>query len=466
MNSETGGLKRSLGFFSVLILGIGLLVPTSAFFVYGIAAGITNGHVPAVYAFAAMAIFFTVLSYAKMSKVFPRAGSAYTYVQQTFHSNTGFLVGWTTLFDYLFLPFTYVLSVTIYLEPLFPEVPLWVWVVAIMLIMTIANVFNVKVAVSFTTLLIIVQLVTIAIFIALLIKYQLTQDPTHLFSLQAFYSPSLTWPTLLSGAVILAYTFIGFDAVSTLAEETHNPTKTIPKVMITLALFIGVLYVILTYFMQSAFPDISVFTSPDGAAFEIAQQIGGIFFSSLFLGVVIASCLVGGISAQMSISRLLFAMGRDNVIPRRIFGYLHPKSGIPIYNILLIGGLGMNAVFLTLDQVASIISFGAYTAFTFVNLCVIKHYFIGSKTKTGKEILLHFIFPCIGILFIAAMWFNISKIALILGVLWVSCGFVYLLFLTNGFKKPAPTLALDQSEKEPDSPSLSRETSQPEMNLS
>ncbi|MCY9517600.1 APC family permease [Paenibacillus apiarius] len=217
--------------------------------------------------------------------------------------------------------------------------------------------------------------------------------------------------------------------VSTLAEETHNPTKTIPKVMLSLALFIGIMYVILTYFMQTVFPDVTIFSSPDGVAFVIAQTIGGMLFSSFFLGVVIASCLVGGVSAQMGISRLLFAMGRDRVLPNKVFGYLHPTTGIPVFNIVFTGVFaGLLSLFLTLEQVASIISFGAYIAFTFVNLCVIRHYYFKQRNHSVKGILQYVLLPLLGILFIALMWYNISHIALVLEAVWNSLGFVILLF--------------------------------------
>ncbi|OIK09068.1 Putrescine importer PuuP [Bacillus sp. MUM 116] len=445
METKSGELKRTLGFFGVFALGLSLMVPTTVFLTFGTASINTNGHVPSVFILATMGILFTVFSYCHMIKKFPRAGSAYTYVQQIFNPNLGFLVGWAALFDYLFFPVVYVLSITLYAEAFFPGVPAWIWVVGSMLFTTLANLFNVKVAVSFSTLLVLLQLIISAIFVVLLIKFQFNVGSAHIFSLTPFISKNLTIPVIFSGAVVLFYSFIGIDEISMLAEETHKPTKTLPRAMVGVVVFIGVMYTIVSYFMQVVFPNVGIFSNPD---VEIAQKIGGLLFVSVFIGIVIISVLVGGISAQMGVTRLLYAMGRDNVLPTKIFGYISPKSGIPVYNILITGVLGLISIFLTYEQAVSIISFGAYVAFTFVNVCVIKHYIIQEKMRSIKAFIMYLIFPLIGISFIVLMWFNLNKMALITGVTWSFIGCIFLTFITKGFKKPAPTLVFDQAHQE------------------
>ncbi|QQK76500.1 APC family permease [Salicibibacter cibarius] len=440
-------LQRKLGFFSVFVIGLSLLTPATVFTIFGIASQNTNGHVPAVYLFSVIAILFTVLSYTHMVKVFPRSGSAYTYVQQTFHPNLGFLVGWGALLDYLFLPMVYVLSVAIYMVPLYPNVPEWVWIVGTLAIITLSNIFSVKVAVSFSTLLIALQVLIAGIFIALLINFYLVNEgAATLFSLAPFYTEEFTLTNVFAGSVILAYTFVGFDAISTLAEETIEPKKNIPRAMIALVLFLGVLYTTITYFMQRAFPDVTVFATPDSAVVEIAIQVGGMFFNAVFTGIVIAATFVGGIAAQLGTSRLLYAMGRDNVFPKKIFGYLHPKSHIPIFNILATGVASLPAIFITLDTASSVISFGAFTAFTAVNLCVIYYFLVKRKRKDGKALILFGLFPSIGIAFLAVMWYNIEPLALTLGIAWNLLGVCFLIYITRGFKKTAPSLDFNPEE--------------------
>ncbi|WP_257350641.1 APC family permease [Pseudalkalibacillus decolorationis] len=446
-------LKRRLKLIHVFVLGLALLTPSTVFDTFGIASLATKGHVPLVYIFAMFAILFTVFSYVHMVKAFPSAGSAYTYVQKTFHPNVGFLVGWSSLCDYLFLPMLYALAIKIYMAAYFPGIPEWLWVVLPILIISTANLFNIRVALSLSTVFVFLQILISAVFVALLIRGIIISDSSgHVFSLEPLYSANLTFSTVLSGVTILAYSFIGFDAMSTLAEETINPTKTIPRAMIALALYIGLSYSIITYFMQVHYPDVTIFSDPEAAAAEIAPQIGGMLFASIFLGVIISSNISGGIAAQLSISRLLYAMGRDNVLPRKIFGYVSPKSGVPINNILISGFIALTAVFFDLVTAASFISFGAFTAFTFVNLSVIVYYYVQNKRRSSKDTVLYLISPLIGISFLAIMWYNMDVQALILGVTWNIIGFAFLLHITKMFKKPTPMFVFDEtaSTKEPE----------------
>ncbi|MGE7907595.1 APC family permease [Peribacillus sp. NPDC094092] len=443
-------LKRRLKFIHVFVLGLALLTPSTVFDTFGIASLATKGHVPLVYIFAMFATLFTVLSYVHMVKAFPSAGSAYTYVQKAFHPNVGFLVGWSALCDYLFLPMVYALAIKIYMSAYFPGVPGWLWVVLPILLISVANMFNVKVAVSFSSVFVLLQILISAVFVALLIREMMINEGAGpFFSLEPLYSANLTSSAVLAGVTILAYSFIGFDAMSTLAEETINPTKTIPKAMISLAVYIGITYTIITYFLQVNYPDMSIFSDPEAAAGEIAPQIGGMLFASIFLGTIIVSNISGGIAAQLSISRLLYAMGRDNVLPRKIFGYVTPQSGIPIYNIVISGIVALTAVFFDLVTAASLISFGAFTAFTFVNLSVFVYYYIRNKKRSIKETFMYLISPLIGVSFLAIMWYNMDVQALILGAIWNMAGFIFLLYITKMFKNPAPMFSFDELEAMP-----------------
>src|SRR5699024_1462684 len=231
------------------------------------------------------------------------------------------------------------------------------------------------------------------------------------------------------------------DAASTLAEETLKPKKNIPRAMIALIIFLGILYTTITYFLQISFPDVSVFGTPDSAVVEIAIEIGGMLFNAIFTGIIIAATLIGGIAAQMGTSRLLYAMGRDNVFPKKIFGYLHPKNQIPIFNILTTGIASIPAIFITLDTASSVISFGAFTAFTFVNICVIYYFLINEKRRDSRSLILYGLFPLIGISFLAVMWYNIEPVALTFGIVWNVIGLAVLVFITRGFKQTAPSFS-------------------------
>lgn len=437
-------LKRQLKLWHVFALGLSLMVPTTVFDIYGIAADATNGHVPTSYLFSMVAILFTVFSYVHMVKVFPGAGSAYTYAQQTFNPSIGFIVGWAALCDYLFLPMLYALTVEIYMSSFFPAVPSWLWIVLTVLFSTFFNIFQVKVTVSFNAIFVIFQVLVSVLFVSLLVG-ELLKGTGQVFSIQPLYSANLTWAGTLAGSVILAYSFIGFDALSTLSEETLEPKKTIPRAMLIQTLFLGAMYTTITYFMQSLYPDLSVFNDPDAASSEIAQNIGGLLFASIFVAITVTGNMVGGIAAQLSTSRLLYAMGRDNVIPNKFFGYVHPRTGVPVFNVLLAGLFSLSALFFDLETAISFFSFGAFTAFTVVNLSVIAYYIVQKKMRSWKAILSYLICPLVAISFIALLWMNMDGKALILGLIWNVIGFGYLMYVTKMFKEHPPHFTFDEN---------------------
>jgi putrescine importer len=411
--------------------------PFAVFDTFGVVSKETNGHVPASYILITIAILFTALSYGKMVKKFPDAGSAYTYTKKTMGPQLGFLVGWSALLDYLFLPMINAVLAGIYLSASFPNVPSWVWVIGLILIITIMNIAGIKIAVTANTLFVLFQLLVAIIFVILTIRAIISGDGNSGFEWSPFYSKDISLSLLFSGASILALSFLGFDAVTTLAEETINPEKNIPKAIFLIALIGGIFFIGVTFFMQNLYPEVSVLKNIYGASPEIAKHIGGILFQSIFTSGALISVLASGLAAQTSASRLLFAMGRDGVIPRKWFGHLHRKRQTPIFNIIFIGILSLCALFLDLVTATSLINFGAFTAFSFVNLSVIMYYW-KNKASINLSFIGYVIFPAIGLAFLIYLWFSLDKMAVIFGLSWFALGLVYLLWITKGFKVKPP----------------------------
>jgi amino acid transporter len=187
---------------------------------------------------------------------------------------------------------------------------------------------------------------------------------------------------------------------------------------------------------------------PNSAAFDIAAAIGGRLMSSVFLAGLVITQLASGIAAQASASRLLFAMGRDNVLPRRVFGYLQRKFHTPVINIVLIGLVGLAAVKLDTTTSVSFINFGAFTAFTFVNLCVIAMAIRRHALRGPLAVLVNLVVPLIGAGIDVWLLTNLDANAIRLGLSWLAVGIVYLTYLTRGFRRPPPEM--DFAEEEPE----------------
>lgn len=439
-------LKRSLKLWHVIVLGLGYLTPLTVFDTYGIVTQETNGHVPTAYLLALAAMLFTAASYGSMVKEFPVAGSAYSYARQTINPHFGFLVGWVSLLDYVFLPIINVLLGTIYLSAAFPNVPSWILGLLLAAVTTGVNLWGIKSTAHVNTLLVVFQVLVVGIFAALAIQHLTGTSPTgSAFHITPFYGEGMSFTTLMAGAAILCFSFLGFDAVTTYTEEAINPMKTIPRGIFLVALIGGVIFIIASYFTQLAFPSVAQFQNQDSPSPEMSMILGGDLFHSIFVAGSITAALASGIASHTSASRLLFAMGRENVLPKKWFGKLHPLKGIPVGNVLFIGIISLSSLFLTLETALAFINFGALTAFTAVNLSVFAHFYIRKKQRSAKDTIKYLISPLIGASFVAFLWCNLDSHALTLGIVWTLLGIGYLLFSTKAFRKSPPVIDFEES---------------------
>lgn len=437
-------LQRTLSLSSVVLFGVAYMTPIIVLGTFGILADVTRGQVPAAYVAAALAMLFTAFSYARMAAAFPVAGSAYTYVRKAIHPQLGFLAGWVVLLDYLFLPMAIWLIGAAYLHSAFPAVPQAVWVLSFIGMTTAINLVGLRLAKSINAVLMLVQFLVLLAFVALCVHYVLGDASKPLWSLAPFLQNGLNLPLVMAGAAIACYSFLGFDAVSTLSEETREPSKTIPRAILLITLIGGLIFIVTSYFVQLAHPS-AVFESTDAAAYEIARNIGGDLFVSVFLIGLIVGQFTSGLSAQASASRLLFAMGRDGVLPQALFGRLGARFGTPVGSILLCAVVALLALKLDVTTSTSFINFGAFSAFALVNLAVIFHYWLGRPQRGIADALRFLLFPAIGLL--ATLWLMISldQLAIALGLGWLALGVLYLGWLTGGFRRNPPELAFEQA---------------------
>jgi len=439
-NPARPGLKKSLKLWQIVMMGLAYLTPMTVFDTFGIVSGISHGHVPASYLLALAGVLFTAISYGKLVRQFPEAGSAYTYAQKAISPHVGFLVGWSSLLDYLFLPMINVLLAKIYLSVLFPEVPPWIWVVGFVAIMTAANLKSVSLVANFNTLFVLVQVAIISVFIFLVIHGLYRGEGVGtVWSLQPFVSQNAHLIPIITGATIVCFSFLGFDAVTTLSEETHNAGKTIPRAIFLTALYGGLIFIAASFFMQLFFPDISRFKNPDAALPEIALYVGGKLFQSIFLCTTFINTLASGLASHASVSRLLYVMGRDNVFPEKVFGYVHPKWRTPALNVIMVGVVALSAMYFDLVTATALINFGALVAFTFVNIAVFNHFYRREgRNKSWKEKLHYLLLPLVGAATVAVLWVNLEATSLTMGLIWAGLGVIYLAWLTRRFRQPPP----------------------------
>lgn len=448
-------LKRTLTFKSLLIFGIAYMALTTVMTYMGIVAQMTHGMVALVFCIATAAMLFTSFSYAKMVRAYPVAGSAYAYTSNSINPHAGFMTGWVMLLDYALLAILSFVLLGLYMNVLFPSVPAWVFVIAGVVLLTIVQYVGVDIMAKVNSVLVIIAAIFMIAFFFMMLRFIVEgSGVVSLFDIKGLVNTSelsqIGLPAIFSAASILVLCFLGCDAVTTLAEEAMEPKKNIGRAIIVITLGMGLYFIIYSYVMQLSWPTGWMeFKNPDTAAEELVGHVGGSALAYVFSAIYALTCISCSLAAQTSATRVLYSMGRDGVLPKKFFGYVHPKYKTPTKNILLTSVL---AVILgcTIDlmSISSIINFGALIGFTMVNICVIVYYFGKEKSRHGfVNFFSYLVSPLIGAGICLSIWVNLDQVALILGGIWTAIGFIYLAITTKGFKKAPKTMSFDEDMK-------------------
>lgn len=442
-SSNGARLKRSLGLWAIVGLGLGYMTPTVVFDTFGLVARDTNNVVPLAYLVALIVMIFTAISYGKMAGAIPSAGSAYTYARESMHPNVGFVVGWTALIDYMLLPMVNCLIIRSYLEAFFPGIPGAVWVIVYVIFVTSIIYLTMRGTSNINMLLLIFSIVVMAVFVFMVIV-QLAGGAGNngVVTIQPFFHSGVEFGAVLAGATIVCFSFIGFDAVTMYAEEAKTP-KIMPKAILLTVVLGGAIFLIAGYFTQQRFADWNEFAPGGDMQFVedstlpiIGELVGGKVFSAVLTAAGFAATLASGLASHASVSRMLLVMGRNNVLPSKVFGYINPKTHTPTFNIVLTGAISLLAIAFTLEMIAAYINYGALIAFTFVNLSVIAWFAIRKgRRRTPKDIFTYIVMPVVGTLLTGLLWVNLDGHALLGGLIWTGLGVLYLVFLTKGFRR-------------------------------
>ena len=445
-NGDEPHLQRVLGLPALVFFGLAYMVPLTVWTTYGVVTTTTEGHLPAAYVVTTVAMLLTAYSYGRMAVAHPAAGSAYTYASHAFGRPVGFMVGWALLLDYVFLPMINYLVIGLYLSDYFPAVPGPVWIVGSVVVVTVLNILGIKLLAGMNLVLVGAQFVFIAVFVALSVG-RLAGDLEVRSFTAPFFESGMETGLIFAGAAVLALSFLGFDAVSTLAEETREPRKRIPRAIVLCALIGGLLYILESYLGHLVFPDFASFEdNQDVASADVMTALGGTLLNTFFTAAYVAGCFACAMASQASVSRILFAMGRDGSLPRSIFARLHPRYKTPLNANLVVGAFGLSALVISLATASSMISFGALAAFSFVNLCVIKHYVIDGGQRSGADLVKFGLIPLCGVLFTLYLWTSLTALTFQVGLAWLAVGFAYLLYLTRGFTRKPPALRMEEDD--------------------
>ena len=438
-STSSAGLHRVLGLRDLIIYGIAFMTPIAPAYIFGIATEATGGMLASAYAVALLAMLFTAGSYGHMASAFPVAGSTYSYTQKGIHPYLGFIAGWSMFLDYVLVPLIVFMVGAAYANAAFPAIPYEAWVFIIALIVTTVNYYGVEMAAKTNLLLVGLMGLIVLVCVGSCFSY-LQGAGMPLLSAAPFYQPDgFSMDALLAGSAIACFSFLGFDSITTMSEEALHPKRDIGRAAVFACILGGLIFIVQSYAAQLVWPDHTSFSSLDTALFEVAERAGGLPLAMLYTAAVVLSTMTAGLTGQSSAARLLYGMGRDQVLPKGFFTYLHPKYKTPTYNILLMCCIGIvGALYLDISLVTELLNFGGLFGFMCVNISVISYYFFRQRQRRFFSYLL---FPLIGFSVCAYLWLHLSHMALFIGFSWMAAGLLYLTVSTRFFQKLPATFS-------------------------
>jgi putrescine importer len=446
-------LKRVLTLWDLIFYGIVLIQPIAPVPLYGVAQKLSDGHFATIILIAMFAMLITAVSYGRMAALYPAAGSAYTYVGKGLNPHLGFLAGWAMILDYLLQPLINTVWISTALhERYVPEVPFIAWAALIAGIMTVLNLAGVRSSTRANKILLFFMSIVVVFFVVLATRFLFRgQGWSGLFSIQPFYNPAtFNSHRVLTATSFAALTYIGFDGVTTLAEDVENPKRNVLLAVVLTCLFAGVVSCFESYLGARVWPDWRSFPNLETAFMDICSRVGGVFLFNAMAVILIVAAFGSGLTGTLGAARLLFGMGRDGVLPKKTFGYLKPGTNTPTFNIVLIGVLAFAGAVL-LNQVGSayqhageLLNFGAFLAFMGVNFACFWQFSMLSQPGYQRRIVRDAILPLIGFAFCFLIWWNLNNLAKTVGGIWFVLGIAYVGIKTRGFRT-APVM-IDFSE--------------------
>ena len=438
------------GLWNLIIIGMVIIQPTAPMGIYGVISNKAHGHVVTTILIAMIAMLFTAISYGRMARVYPSAGSAYTYVGQEMHSALGYVVGWGMVMDYLINPLICTAFCAKAAMNILPGLSFYVWIVFFAAFFTGLNLRGIETSAQLNEALCAGMVVVVLLFLGCGRAHSSGTCTTIPDSSRIrFYDPGTFHPSsIFAGTSVAVLTYIGFDAISTLSEEVRNPRRNILLATVLVCLITGLLSGSEVYAAQLIWGSKPFASENVESAFALVSgQAGGMVLFQIVNFTLLIANMGSGMGSQLAAGRLLYGMGRGNALPRSFFGAIEPKRRIPRNNILTVGafalaGAGLLEFFANrlgggaYEIGAQCLNFGAFIAFMGVNAAAFVHHWrLRKNGRLGKSRNLSgLVVPALGFFICAFIWANLSSKALVLGAVWMVAGIAYGAFRTRGFR--------------------------------
>ena len=454
-------LRRTLTLWDLVLYGIIVIQPVAPMSVFGVLSDRGKGHVVTAILIAMVAMLFTGISYGRMARAYPSAGSAFTYVAQEINPAVGYVTGWSMVMDYMLNPLICTIWCAGQAHQFAPGVASWIWKIFFGVVFTLLNIRGIKTSARINTVMAILMGMVVVVVVIAAARYIFGAPHDASYFTTPFYDPhTFSWGGVFGCTSIAVLTYIGFDGISTLSEEAENPRRNILLATMLTCLVIGILSAIEVYVAQLIWPASQPFPDINTAYSYVAGRAWAPLFTVVGFTLLLAN-FGSGMGAQLGAARLLYGMGRSEALPKSFFGAVDPKNRVPRNNVILVGAVAIIGAFLleivagyktyslgtnpltwaTVKNIlnggeayglgAEMLNFGALIAFMGVNAAAFLRYYLRSDQKK----LGYLIPPVFGFLICLGLWLNLSKPAIIVGSIWMAAGIAFGIWKTNGFRK-------------------------------
>jgi putrescine importer len=434
--SASGGpqLRRTLTLWDLLLYGIIVLQPVAPMSAFGALSDRGHGHVVTAILIAMVAMLCTAVSYGRMARVYPSAGSAFTYVAREIHPAAGYVTGWSMVMDYIVNPLICTIWCAGQAHEFAPGLPVWGWKIFFAVVFTLLNMQGIKTSARVNAALAAGMSAVVVLVFVTTIRYIFGHPHSAPgYFTRPFYDPqTFTFSDLFGCTSLAVLTYIGFDGISTLSEEAENPRRNIMLATVLTCLAVGILSASEVYVAQLVWPASEPFPNQDTAYVYAAARTWAPLFTILGATLLVAN-FGSGMGAQIGAARLLYGMGKSNALPKSFFGKIEAKHQVPRNNVVFIGVIVLvGSFFLTFEKGIALLNYGALIAFMGVNASAFMHYFVRQPEKQ----ITNFITPVVGFFVCLGLWWNLSVEAKILGTLWMAAGIAFGVWKTNWFREP------------------------------
>lgn len=445
-------LKRALGSFDLVLLGIGAIIGTGIFVLTGVGAALHAG--PAVtlsFLVSAVACVFAALCYAEFASIIPVSGSAYTYAYATIGELLAWIIGWDLILEYAVCSITVAIGWSGYLVNLLAGMgiilPEWMCTppfnlpaALIVTVITTLLVIGIKESARFNNFIVIVKLAVILFFIVLGVFFIKPDN----------WSPFMPfgWTGVMTGAAIVFFAYIGFDAVSTTAEETKNPQRDLPIGIIVSLIVCSTLYIIVALVLTGIIPVMeyadnqSFLSAPIAFALNVLHQdwASGIISVGAVMGITSVLLVM-----MMGQPRVFFAMSRDRLFPEGI-SKVHPKFRTPYKTTIITGiGVGLVALLIPIGTAAELANIGTLFAFAIVSAAIWVLRKTNPELKRSFRVPFVYIVSPLGVIFSLYLMYSLPVITWIRFLAWLDIGLLIYYFYGRTHSRLAEKIDRDKT---------------------